>query len=136
MKKPSALGPELYDKDYYLHSLPGIEYLEKTDALDPAITETLKFGQIKPGQHVLDFGCGRGTLVIALAQDSASVGSVGTASGVVMSLHYVSAVVAPLVAAQLIASTGDMILSMILTSSVPLVVYGSLIAIVPEKPRI
>ena len=76
------------------------------------------------------------TLVIALAQDSASVGSVGTASGVVMSLHYVSAVVAPLVAAQLIASTGDMILSMILTSSVPLVVYGSLIAIVPEKPRI
>ena len=75
------------------------------------------------------------TLVIALAQDFASVGSVGTASGVVMSLHYVSAVVAPLVAAQLIASTGDMILSMILTSSIPLMIYGSLIAAVREKSQ-
>ncbi len=68
MKKPSALEPELYDKDYYLHSLPGIEYLGKANVLDPAITETIKFSQIKPGQHVLDFGCGRGALAIALVQ--------------------------------------------------------------------
>lgn len=68
MKKPSSLGPELYDKDYYLHSLPGIEYLEKQDVCDPTITETIKFGRIKAGQYVLDFGCGRGTLAIALVQ--------------------------------------------------------------------
>ncbi len=68
MKKPSALRPELYDKDYYLHSLPGMEYIGKTNAFDPTITETINFGQIKAGEQVLDFGCGRGALAITLAQ--------------------------------------------------------------------
>ena len=67
MKKPPALGPELYSKDYYLRSLPGLEYLEKAESNDPAITETIRFGYIQAGQYVLDFGCGRGNLVIALA---------------------------------------------------------------------
>lgn len=75
------------------------------------------------------------TLVVALAQESAPAETTGTASGVVMSMHYVAAVVAPLVAAQLITGTGNMILSMILTSSVPLVLYGSLIAAVRDKRR-
>ncbi|MFQ5849726.1 MAG: MFS transporter [Candidatus Binatia bacterium] len=75
------------------------------------------------------------TLIVALAQESSSPETAGTASGVVMSMHYVAAVVAPLVAAQLIASTGDMILTMILTSTVPLVLYGGLIAAVREKAR-
>ena len=74
------------------------------------------------------------TLIVALAQESASADSAGAASGVVMSMHYVSAVVAPLLAAHLIASTGDMALAMILTSSAPLVIYGGLIAAVREKP--
>jgi MFS family permease len=73
------------------------------------------------------------TLIVALAQEAATAENAGTASGVVMSMHYVAAVVAPLIAAQLIASTGDMILTMILTSSLPLLVYGSLIATVKEK---
>ncbi|MGH7771164.1 MAG: MFS transporter [Candidatus Binatia bacterium] len=75
------------------------------------------------------------TLIVALAQESASADASGAASGVVMSMHYVAAVVAPLVAAHLIASTGNMILTMILTSSLPLVVYGGLIAAVRERPR-
>lgn len=75
------------------------------------------------------------TLIVALAQDSASAEGVGTASGVVMSMHYVAAVAAPLISAHLIASTGDMILTMILTSSIPLIVYGGLIAAVRERPR-
>lgn len=74
------------------------------------------------------------TLIVALAQECSPTESAGIASGVVMSMHYVSAVVAPLIAAKLIASTGDMILSMILTSSLPLAVYGGLIAAVREKP--
>jgi MFS family permease len=73
------------------------------------------------------------TLVVALAQDSVSPESVGTATGMVMSMHYVAAVSAPLVAAQLITGTGDMILTMILTSTIPLILYGGLIALVRDK---
>ncbi|MCH7916158.1 MAG: hypothetical protein IH856_24500, partial [Deltaproteobacteria bacterium] len=73
------------------------------------------------------------TLVVALAQDSATPESVGTASGMVMSMHYVAAVVAPIVAARLITGTGDMIFTMILTSTVPLILYGGLIALARDN---
>jgi len=72
-------------------------------------------------------------LVVALAQEAAPAGSAGTASGIIMSLHYTSGVLAPLIAAQLITGTGDIVLAMILVSSVPLVLYGSLIGAVRER---
>jgi FSR family fosmidomycin resistance protein-like MFS transporter len=72
-------------------------------------------------------------LVVALAQEAAPAGSAGTAGGIIMSLHYTSGVVAPLIAARLITGTGDIILAMILVSSVPLVLYGSLISAVRER---
>ena len=50
-----------------------------------------------------------------------------------MSLHYTSGVVAPLIAAKFIAGTDDIILAMILVSSVPLILYGSLISVVRER---
>jgi MFS family permease len=74
-------------------------------------------------------------LVVALAQEAAPAGSAGTASGIIMSLHYMSGVVAPLVAARLIIATGDIILALILVSSVPLVLYGSLISMGRERRR-
>src|SRR3989338_2404319 len=76
MAKSESLNPELYDKNYYLHSLPGIEHIDNPDILDPAIFETVRFGNIVPGHHVLDFGCGRGALAIALAKRDCGV--VGT----------------------------------------------------------
>jgi MFS family permease len=74
-------------------------------------------------------------LVVALAQEAAPSGSAGTASGVIMSLHYTAGVVAPLIAAQLITGTGDIVLAMILVSSIPLVLYGCLIGTVRERSR-
>jgi len=74
-------------------------------------------------------------LVVALAQEAAPVGSAGAASGIIMSLHYTSGVVAPLIAARLITGTGDIILGMILVSSLPLIFYGSLISAVREHRR-
>jgi MFS family permease len=74
-------------------------------------------------------------LVVALAQEAAPAGSAGAASGIIMSLHYTSGVVAPLIAARLITATGDIILALILVSSVPLVLYGSLIGAVRERSR-
>jgi MFS family permease len=72
-------------------------------------------------------------LVVALAQETSPAGSAGTASGIIMSLHYTSGVMAPLLAARLIAGTGDIILAMILATSVPLVLYGCLIIGLDER---
>jgi sugar phosphate permease len=74
-------------------------------------------------------------LVVALAQEAAPPGNAGTASGIVMSLHYFSGVVAPLLAGQIIAATGNIVLAMIMTTSLPLVVYGCLIGTVRERNR-
>ena len=74
-------------------------------------------------------------LVVALAQDTAPPGNAGAAAGIIMSLHYFSGVVAPLIAAQIIAATGDIIIAMILTTSVPLILYGALISAVREGAR-
>ena len=73
------------------------------------------------------------TLIVPLAQESASPDAAGAAAGVIMSMHYVSAVVAPLVTATLITETRNMILAMILTAVIPLIIYGCLIATVREK---
>jgi len=74
-------------------------------------------------------------LIVALAQETAPAGSAGTAAGVIMSLHYTSGVLAPLIAAKLISVTGDILLTMILVSSVPLALYGALIGAVRERDR-
>jgi hypothetical protein len=73
---------------------------------------------------------------VALAQEAAPAGGPGAASGIIMSLHYTSGVLAPLIAAQLITGTGDIVLAMILVSSVPLILYASLIGAVREHRRL
>ncbi len=71
LNRPPSLGPELYNQEYYRKSLPGLEYLEK-DIVDPAIAETIRFGRIASESRVLDFGCGRGNLILELAKRGAS----------------------------------------------------------------
>ena len=73
------------------------------------------------------------TLVVALAQETTSQENVGTATGIIMSMHYATAVVTPLVAAQLITGTGNIVYAMILVSTTPLVLYGCLIGAVRER---
>jgi MFS family permease len=75
-------------------------------------------------------------LVVTLAQETAPSNSAGTASGIIMSLHYTAGMVAPLIAARLITAIGDIILAMILVSSVPLVLYGCLIGAVRNPRRV
>jgi MFS family permease len=74
-------------------------------------------------------------LVVALAQEAAPPGNAGTASGIIMSLHYFAGVIAPLIAGRIIASTGDIVLAMILMTSAPLILYGCLIGAVRERSR-
>lgn len=72
-------------------------------------------------------------LVVALAQETAPPASAGTAAGIIMALHYTSGVVAPLLAGKLIGASGDILLAMVLVSSVPLVFYAALTAAVRER---
>jgi predicted MFS family arabinose efflux permease len=74
-------------------------------------------------------------LVIALAQDAAPAGNAGTASGIIMSLHYTAGVLAPLLAAKLITGTGEILTAMILVTSVPLILYSLLIGGLRERSR-
>jgi MFS family permease len=69
-------------------------------------------------------------LVVALAQEASPPANAGTASGIIMALHYTAGVIAPLIAAKLISATGDIVWAMILCTSVPLLLYGTLIATV------
>jgi AAHS family 4-hydroxybenzoate transporter-like MFS transporter len=90
------------------------------------------------GVGIFVFGVLKATvpaLVVALAQETAPPGSTGTAAGIIMSLHYTSGVLAPLIAAKLISASGDILLAMVLASSLPLVLYGSLVAAVREPAR-
>jgi len=73
-------------------------------------------------------------LIVALAQETAPLGSAGTAAGIIMSLHYMSGVLAPLIAAKLISASGNILLAMVLVSSLPLMLYGSLVGAVRERP--
>jgi hypothetical protein len=75
------------------------------------------------------------TLVVALAQETTSLANKGAATGIIMSLHYIAAVVTPLVAAQLIAGMNDIIVAMILVTSTPMIVYACLIGAVREPRR-
>jgi len=68
-------------------------------------------------------------LVVALAQEIAPADGAGTAAGIIMSLHYTSGVVAPLIAAKMITGSGDILLAMILATAGPLILYGILIQI-------
>ena len=54
---------------------------------------------------------------------------------IIMSLHYTAGVVAPLIAAHILGATGDIVLAMILATSVPLILYGCLIGAVRERQR-
>jgi MFS family permease len=74
-------------------------------------------------------------LVIALAQEAAPVGNAGSAAGIIMSLHYTAGVIAPLVAAQILRATGDIVVAMLWATSAPLILFAALIGAVKERSR-
>jgi 2-polyprenyl-3-methyl-5-hydroxy-6-metoxy-1,4-benzoquinol methylase len=64
-----SVSPDLYTRDYYLSDCSGYsEFLRSNGKdLDPRLTRLLPFLDYKPGQHLLDIGCGRGEIVINAA---------------------------------------------------------------------
>jgi MFS family permease len=74
-------------------------------------------------------------LVVALAQEAAPPGNAGSASGIIMALHYTAGVIAPLTAAHILSASGNIVLAMIWATSAPLVIFGCLIGAVKERSR-
>lgn len=72
------------------------------------------------------------SLVVALAQDSAAMGRVGAASGLIMSMHYVAALTTPVAMGQLITWLDSMTLAMLLGSALAFAVFGLLVTGVRE----
>ncbi len=75
------------------------------------------------------------SLIIALAQETTAIGSAGTAGGVILSAHYIAAIVAPALTARLMNTTGEMILAMVLVSTIPLLLFAGLMATVRNSTR-
>jgi len=72
------------------------------------------------------------SLIVALAQEKTAAGSAGTASGVILAAHYGAAIVAPVVTARLITGTGDIVMALILVSTIPWLLFACLVAAVRD----
>jgi MFS family permease len=72
------------------------------------------------------------SLVIALAQEKTAAGSAGAASGIILSAHYGAAIVAPVLTAQLITGTGDIIVALVLVSTIPWLLFTCLVSAVRD----
>lgn len=72
--KSEIVSPSLYDKDYYLADNEG--FLEYQQGLDKNTHDKFKrvltLIDIKPGQKVLDIGCGRGEMIYYSVRKGAS----------------------------------------------------------------
>ena len=63
---------KLYDKAYFKQT-DGADYFYKGE-IAPKFLRAIKAGGLEKGQKVLDIGCGRGDLTIALAKSGVGVG--------------------------------------------------------------
>lgn len=61
-KQPESVSPEAYDRSYFLDHMDGAEVFVRTGGRDltPRLAFAFELASIKPGQRILDLGCGRG----------------------------------------------------------------------------
>jgi ubiquinone/menaquinone biosynthesis C-methylase UbiE len=71
---PPPVTPENYDPHYYLNAMEGAEQFSSSEGknLTPRLSYPLDLAEIKPGQSILDLGCGRGEITWNVANLGAS----------------------------------------------------------------
>lgn len=64
----SSVDPSIYGSDYFLERCGGVEFFQAYGfkVLKPSMQFALRRADLKPGDRVLDIGCGRGELVAHL----------------------------------------------------------------------
>ncbi len=71
MPENQGVDPKLYDKQYF-ESIDGAHYFAK-DKTAPKFLYAVKISGMTKGDSALDIGCGRGDLMMALAQKGAEI---------------------------------------------------------------
>jgi len=63
-RKGNIIDSSIYDYDYYLHAYSGNEkqYVSNLNALPMSLVKCFSYADSKPGENILDIGCGRGAL--------------------------------------------------------------------------
>jgi len=66
---------EKYDHDYFLTDCDGADYWQKSlgNQLNPRLNYAWDLSKVKKGDKVLDFGCGRGEILLKAAKSGAQV---------------------------------------------------------------
>jgi ubiquinone/menaquinone biosynthesis C-methylase UbiE len=61
-KRPTSISHESYDRSYFLDYMDGADVFARTGGRDlaPRLAIALELTSVKPGQRILDVGCGRG----------------------------------------------------------------------------
>jgi 2-polyprenyl-3-methyl-5-hydroxy-6-metoxy-1,4-benzoquinol methylase len=73
MNQPAQVPAELYDREYYLTNMEGHELFLSTHGREvtPRHAKIMEYARIRPGERVLDVGCGRGELTCQAALQGA-----------------------------------------------------------------
>jgi cyclopropane fatty-acyl-phospholipid synthase-like methyltransferase len=69
-----SVSSKTYSKNYFLCECEGYDYWERSlgNELNPRLEYAWRLGRVKKGEKVLDFGCGRGELLVQAAKAKAN----------------------------------------------------------------